>query len=155
MIASRLQDDHGTTLLEVLVALAIIALASGLSYPYLDRALRSPGIDDVANDVARLARQAGVAALVRERPQSVIFDMTERTVTWQGSSRIIRLPGTWSMELLTAEQLLIDTATAQLLLLPDGRSSGGELLVRDGKQGEKRVLFGWRTGGVTVAEGGR
>lgn len=155
MTTTCLQDDHGATLVEVLVALAIIALASGLSYPYLDRALRSPGIDDVANDVTRLARQAGVAALVRERPQTVIFDMTNRTVTWQASERIVRLPDTWSMELLTAEQLLIDTATSQLLLLPDGRSSGGELLIRDGKRGEKRVLFDWRTGGVTVAEGGR
>ena len=129
--------DAGFTLLELLVTLAIVALALSVALPNLT-ATREPGLRPLAAQLTAEMKRARVASIGNGTPVAVILIPQTHSLQVQGSTRSIALPRgtalTWTMPRDT-----LKTTDSSIVFYPDGTATGGELVLQD-TQGQKVVL---------------
>lgn len=127
--------ERGATLIEVLVALAIMALAAAVSFPPVERAYGALGFRRAVEALAADLRAARAAALRQEQP--VRFALAA-----DGSAYALSAGGGRS-----APAGLRFTGSAAILFLPDGTSSGGFVGVA-GPPGQRLIAVDPVTGGL-------
>lgn len=141
-------DQAGYLLLELLVVLAILALALGLAAPNT----RSSGTTlEPRTFAVRLAselRLARTTAILRGREVVFEFNAKERWAQIDGSRRIA-LPATLSLTIVATRARDANSTDARLVFFRDGSSTGGEISVRAGNMGHV-VSIDWLTGAVRV-----
>lgn len=142
----------GFTLLETLVALAIVALLLAVAAP----ALVVPtgvGLRAAADAVATGLRQARLTAVRRQRPTALLLDVNARAMQVEGGHRVRTLPGDLVVELYTAQGEIVGSRGGGIRFFPDGSSTGGRVTLRlHGQQAEVGVE--WLTGRIHVREDG-
>jgi general secretion pathway protein H len=139
----------GFTLIEILVVLAVLALAAGLIVmrgPARPRAIDLSAVAMGLADTLRLARAQAIAA---NRPTQVLVDAERRHIAAPGGA-VRPIPA----EIGIAFHSLMGPLEAPRLIIrfaPDGSSSGGAV---DLSSGGKRVRVGvaWLTGRVSVTD---
>lgn len=136
--------DSGVTLLELLVVLAIMALAAVLVAP----ALRGPGggigLRGVAAEIAGLTTSERALAMRTSSERTLLVDVDRREFWVEGTPRrTIPARYTVSVSVTPGEQL--GSSRARIRFFPDGGSSGGSITVADGRQ--RAILsVDWLTG---------
>ena len=139
-----MHDDKGFTLLEALVALAIVALMITLSLPMLQSS--ASGLDLAARQAETELRHAQATAVRTNAPVDVMIDTGTGRI---GREHIATVQPPVTLALTTTSDQQRTRSAGTIRFFPDGGSTGGGLaLVQDGHHVE--VLVDWLTGWVSL-----
>jgi general secretion pathway protein H len=141
--------EEGSSLIELLVVLAILALVAAIALPGAQMPGQGPSLRLVAADIATRLRAARSLAIAQQREVAFSFDSGTRTYGVAGLGTPRPLPAAVEVSITTARQYVRDAGEARLVFYSDGTSSGGAIRLADQRQ---RVVIGvaWLTGAVHV-----
>jgi general secretion pathway protein H len=141
--------EEGSSLIELLVVLAILALAAAIALPGASTPGQGPSLRLVAADMAIRLRAARSLAIAQQREVVFAFDSGTRTYGVAGLGAPRALPAALDVSVTTARQYVRDAGEARLVFYGDGTSSGGTIQLADRHQ---RVVIGvaWLTGAVHI-----
>lgn len=138
-----MRPARGFTLLELLVVIALMAMAFGLVSFSVGQGLQAARERQVMREMVGALRQARLQAVLSGAPAVLSLDLERRTFQAPGQ-RLGQWPADMGVQLTSASEM-----GARVAFYPDGSSSGGNLLlVRDGRQW--RIDVGWLTGSVRL-----
>jgi general secretion pathway protein H len=140
----------GFTLLEMIIVLIILGLVAGLVAargPARSRGLETRGL--VASLVEAL-RGARGRAIATNRPVLIAVNGARRSVAVEGGP-IIQLPAGLTVTAAAGPGGEFGKALTGIRFAPDGGSSGGRILLADGKR-KTRIAVDWLTGRVSVSD---
>jgi general secretion pathway protein H len=129
---TALRDERGFTLLELIVTLIVIALATGVAIPTIARSTDGIRVRAEVAGFAAMLRHARERAIVTRRAQTVVIDTTAHRV-----SRLVGGPdGEVRETRLLSERFTIEATPPPALTVsfePQGGSSGGDFRLTSGK----------------------
>ena len=145
---SRFQ--RGFTLVELVVVLALLALAYGLAAPALVRTVAGGELRIAARELTLALNQARAGAVVGGAPWRFTVDGLAGAYSFAQTRRA--LPLGMTIAAAVPDALRSSAHVAAIDFFPDGSSTGGRvtLSARDG--GRSAVSVDWLTGRVTAAE---
>jgi general secretion pathway protein H len=129
----------GFTLIEMIVAIAILGLALSVVVGFAPRRHGRLELDNAANGLAETLRLARAGAIARSTP--VLFAPTRDGGGYAVDGVVRRLPPS-----------VVLTAAPAIRFAPDGSASGGTLRLANGS-GTQELRVDWLTGQVAVAGG--
>ena len=138
------------TLLEVLVALGIMALVLAVALPMRPRGASTIELESAAQEIAADLRETRAAAIARNKPVSFRIDVASGAY---GHDRQKQLPGKTAgihVTLFTTEQQRLSQSLGSIRFFPDGGSTGGGVALTAGAR-RVVVLVDWLSGQVSVA----
>jgi general secretion pathway protein H len=143
--------ERGFTLLELLVALAVAAVALAVVLPNLARPPGRMELAANAREVAAALRMARGQAIARNRPAGFTADTRAAAFGVAGQGPLRPLARGVALALYTTEQEVEDEGRGTIRFYPDGSSTGGGVSL---SQGGLRydVLVDWFSGGVSIHE---
>ncbi|EPJ79892.1 putative general secretion pathway protein H [Pseudomonas sp. CFII64] len=131
----------GFTLLELLMVIALMAVALGVLGVGLSRGLDASRDRQALREIVAALRQTRTQAVLSGAPLQLRFDLPKRSFQAPGQDPR-HWPGNLAVQLTTAEAL-----GPAVAFFPDGSSSGGHLLVE--RAGQRwRIDVGWLNGNV-------
>jgi general secretion pathway protein H len=139
---------RGHTLLELLVVLAILAVAVGFAVPAL-RGGAGPEVDAAARTFAAGLRSARHQALAEGRARALELDIGGPSFRLAGESRRRALPMGVELSLYTARSEIVADGVGAIRFFPDGSSTGGRVTLARGER-VRRVDVDWFTGRVRI-----
>jgi general secretion pathway protein H len=141
--------ELGFTLLELIVALGIMALGLAVVFPYFNASRAGYQLRAAAYDVATQLRDARAAAQARNVDQAFIIDVGKRRTWIEGGAlpRALSPRLAVDVEVPAAEQL--GANLVRVRFFADGSASGGKLTLRDGVR-RATVTVNWLTGEVRI-----
>jgi|MudIll2142460700_1097286.scaffolds.fasta_scaffold00760_5 general secretion pathway protein H len=152
MRAPRAAVPAGFTLLEVLLALALVGVLLAIAVPAL---IIPPGVElrAAAELVATGLRQARLAAMRQQRPVALLLDVEARALRVEGGARTRTLPREIKLGLYTAQGEMVGAQVGGIRFYGDGSSTGGRVTLTE--QGvSTRVDVEWLTGRIRIREDG-
>lgn len=139
----------GFTLLEVLVVLVIIAMATTLAAMTLTGGLDGMRLRSSSKDIAAQLRYARTQAIATGQPQRFVID--PRGHRWQAAdNRHGTIPQALGVEFIGAREVQPRAGEGGILFFPDGASTGGRVQL-SAKRAMWRIDVAWLTGEVTLA----
>jgi general secretion pathway protein H len=142
-------SDAGVTLIEMLVVLAIIALAFALALPNLQGAARSVGVRTTAFDMKMHLGVARAAAIAKGRPMAVVIDVGGRRYASEADDRWVALPPGLGVRVTSMRDPGGNAQRPRLVFFPDGSSTGGAILLKR-DNAAFNVAVDWLTGEASV-----
>jgi len=135
----RTSVESGFSLLELLVALTILALA--MSVVSISASRRSPSfeIQRLSGEAASLLREARLTAQSTGRPVRIVFDADDRELRRAGSDPL-SIPEGVNASLVSAAS----AGPSAIVFFPDGSSTGGELTL-EGAGRTEAITVDWLT----------
>jgi general secretion pathway protein H len=148
--ARRIGKPGGFSLIELLVALAVLGFALVLIVGYKAPWSSALGLEGTAAELASGLRLARSQAIADNQPVAFSLDLAGHRFQVGGEAPR-NLPAKLSIALLTVTGEKRNPTTGDIRFNPDGSSSGGRITLADGS---RRVAVGvdWLTGRVTVAD---
>jgi general secretion pathway protein H len=144
-------DEHGVTLLELLIVLMLMALIAGIAIPMFGGGVSSTDLKSAAREVAaglRFARDQAIA----QRVESLLeLNLDGRTFRVPPDPRTHRLPERLDLKLYTAQRDLVSEKIGAIRFFPDGGSNGGRITLAAGER-KYDVDVDWLTGRVSILE---
>lgn len=142
----RIPGQTGFSLLELLVALTILALA--MSVVSISASRRSPSfeIQRLSGEAVSLLREARLAAQSSGRAVRIVFDADERQLTRAGAEPIT-IPEGVNVGLVSSAS----AGPSAIIFFPDGSSSGGEFTL-EGAGRKESVTVDWLTSRIERQE---
>lgn len=139
----------GFTLLELVVAIGIVALVLGVSAPVMQRLYESTQYHGAVNDVVNLLASARYSAIRKGGDQDVLINPETRMVVVGKKEQ--QLPDNLRLEVLGARELNRDGAGV-IRFYADGSSSGGFVKLQNDSGQEVQVEVDWLLGRVTLCK---
>jgi len=141
--------EQGFTLIELIIALGIMALGVAVAFPYFEGTRAGHQLRATAYDIASQLRDARASAQARNIDQAFILDVGNRRMWLDGSQvrRALSPRLAVDVEVPVAEQLAANVVRVRFFA--DGSASGGKLVLRDGTR-RATVSVNWLTGDVRV-----
>jgi general secretion pathway protein H len=148
--------EGGSTLVEVLMTLALVALALGMALPMMRGPSPSTDTRLQGQRIAAALKAARVTALAKGHDVAFTFLANENAWLVSDGSRV-QLPGTMTLTLDTARiAIRSGTSGAQgsLVFFPDGSATGGRVTLRSGRNATTDVVIeiNWFNGAVTLVK---
>lgn len=131
----------GFTLLELIMVIALMALALGVLGSGLGRGLQAARERQALGEIVAALRQTRTQAVLNGARRQLQFDLQARSFQVPGQAPR-RWPESLALHLTTAAEL-----GPAVAFFADGSSSGGHLIV-DRKERRWRIDIGWLTGHV-------
>lgn len=145
-----LRRARGFTLIEMLVVVALIAVATSLIAVVVSQSLDGAKVRAASRDLAAALRYTRSQAIVKREPQALTVYVEERGYQAPGRPRV-ELPRQMDMKLLTAASEQVDRGVGRIRFFPDGSSTGGHVeLMREGAVWG--IDIAWLTGEVTLRD---
>jgi general secretion pathway protein H len=141
--SARANSTSGFSLVEMLVALAIVALATAVVMPLALRPSDALRLDAAAQDLVAALRVTRAAAIAHNADAALTIDVERRTFT-SPAVPARALPADLAVKLKIAEP---ERARSQggFRFFPDGSSTGGDMvLALHGK--ELKICVDWLSG---------
>jgi general secretion pathway protein H len=133
----------GFTLLEIIVVLVLVALASSLVYLGVARSMGSHQEKVFGRELVSLTKRARRMAVERGAPSSLLISSGQRRCWVRGETSSVEVPETMLIEGEDVEQ--VEEGVYGITFYPDGSSSGGKLSFSVGGQ----VVYAFRADPVT------
>ena len=144
--------DDGTSLVEVLVVMAILALVAAVALPSMRGPDRTHSLRSVASDITARLRAARATALFENRDVAFTFDAETRTYLVEGTGSPQQLPPATDLSLTTAREFVRDAQEARLLFFADGTCSGGSIKLSHAQQ-SVTISIAWLTSAIEISWG--
>lgn len=137
------EKQAGFTMVEMLVVLALIALAMTISLPYATKSDDARKLEALSSSIITELRLSRAKAIAQNRMVSLVVDLKEHTVN---SSPPITIPASININLLTVQG---QTPSNQFgfNFYPDGAASGGKIVLTLEKN-KQEIDVNWLTGAV-------
>lgn len=142
--------DRGFTLVELMVVLAIIALAFAVVTPNLGLRSRSSDVRDEAARVSALLRLARTEAIFANAERTASIDLHTNVLSLQGSDKTVQISRDMHISVLTGRDDAVSGEVAAIRFLPNGQSTGGAITLEN-ERGTAQVKINWLTGAVHLA----
>ncbi|NCA71661.1 MAG: type II secretion system protein GspH [Sphingobacteriia bacterium] len=144
-----MRQARGFTLVELLVVLAIAAMAMAAVPPLISAAM--PGVEMKAAARRTLAslRLTREVAIRQGRSIALIIDVQEHRLEIPGH-RPLTLPRRLDLSLEAAEREMLDEQRGAIRFFADGSSTGGRVLLAHGDSGYQ-IGVNWLTGHARMA----
>lgn len=139
---------NGFSLVELLVVLAIIALAAALVIPTVGSGQSNRMVKQSADAIAGVLQESRLRSLARNEEVSVDFNTTTRVFSASGAD--FQVPENIEIKLLSAKGNALD-ADPKFTFFPDGSSTGGSITLSDDRK-SSRVAIHWLTGRIAVTD---
>ncbi len=147
---SKAHRDAGFSLLELMVALAIMALATTVAGVAFSRSSVGFRFDAAAQELALDLREAQARALRSGRDVALAIDVDKRTYRLQADPAV-QLPEQADLRVVSAGEAMAGSIPA-IIFSPEGGSTGGAItMTLDDRSAI--ITIDWLTGAVTLAEG--
>ncbi|NND68150.1 MAG: prepilin-type N-terminal cleavage/methylation domain-containing protein [Halioglobus sp.] len=147
MASLDIRPGRGFTLLELVVALAIVAVILGVSVPAMQNFYESSQYRGAISDVVSLLGSARYTAIRTGNEQDVFIYPRERKISSGKASRV--LPDGIRLEVLGSAELNQDSAGV-IRFYPDGGASGGYINVASENGNVVQVQVDWLLGRVST-----
>jgi len=144
----------GFTLVETLVVLAIAALVFSVGALGLSVLKGRETPVRTAQDIARVMMAVRADAF-GEGPRSVVIDLEAKRILGPADGRMVRIPGDYAISVIVGKQTVADDKRPEVHFLPDGTSSGAEIVITAPDGERARVDVNWLTGLARVSDGTR
>ena len=143
-------SERGLTLLEMLVALGIMALLLVVVLPMMPSGSPALRVASMARGIAADLREAHAAAIAGNRTVVFRIDLASGTFGHDGVKPHGGQGAGVELALYTTDEQRIGTGAGTIRFFADGGSTGGGVAVSAGAQ-RIMVLVDWLTGHVSVA----
>jgi general secretion pathway protein H len=148
--ADGTRGEDGFTLLEIVCAVAILAILAAILLPAFPHGTSRARLESYAIDAAAVLKADRNAAIRRRVPVATQIDAVGRTIRSGATGRIVRVPDDVGFDAVLANRCNQRAAGPTIRFFATGMSCGGAIaLTRLGTGYEIRV--NWLTGGVEVA----
>jgi general secretion pathway protein H len=142
-----MRGQSGYTLVEMLVVLVLLGMATAISLPYATSSGQAQKLDATASQLAALFRQAQTLAYVTNKDVKVSFERDSRKWLVNDGSPQLQLDQSLSITALTVEGQVSEKQISYRFF-PVGGSSGGRVVLEANKN-KVVVDLNWLTGAVT------
>lgn len=146
------RTDAGFSLLEIMIALVILALAVGVVGVGFARSSAGFRFDSAMQDLALSLREANARALRSGREIAVAIDVDGRRYQLQ-EDQPVALPDGAGVRVISGGQVMNAARQPVIIFYPNGGSSGGSITLTE-QDRRATVSVDWLTGEVGVASGG-
>lgn len=140
---------RGFTLMELMLALAILAAAAGLALPRISGSIERMEMKAAARELLSTMRLARAKAIAGHEQTKVEFDLAAHTFHVSGAGRKRDLPEAAKIDLFTTAEQVWGEDRGSILFYPDGSSSGGGVKISMGNV-EYQVSVDWLTGRAAI-----
>jgi len=140
----------GVSLLELLIVLTILALASAIVIPMLS-GVSNAELRGAARQLASGLRLARSEAVSHRRETFLVVDLAGRRFKVDRDPQEHALPRNVELKLFTAQKDLVDEKIGAIRFYPDGGSNGGRITVGSGER-KFEVDVDWLTGRVAILD---
>ncbi|RVI77389.1 prepilin-type N-terminal cleavage/methylation domain-containing protein [Sinorhizobium meliloti] len=147
------QKTAGFTLLEMLVVLAIVAAATGISLVGVGTIRGTNSPDAFAHKIGQHLVALRYKALNMGRSQAAHFDVRRKRVIVASDGAEIILPAEYSFVVTAGREKGERDEVHSVTFLPDGSSSGVDVSIADIRGNEATLRVNWLTGLVEYADG--
>jgi general secretion pathway protein H len=137
-------DTDGFTLLEMLVVIAIIAVATAIAMPAMMRPSDRLLLANAADDIRAALRMTRSASIAGNREQLFVIDAKERSYR-SPAVKEARFSPAIEATVKVAEPEQLSSTRGGIRFFPDGSSTGGELTLVVGTRRAKLCVH-WLTG---------
>lgn len=136
----------GFSLLETLVVFVILGLALSTIAATM-RQGRASSITAIRTEVLALLATARSQAILESRPATVEIDVRGKTLGLNGAEKTFQLPPSFELSATVGQQTIRHDALGAILFLPDGSSSGGQIVLQDTARNQRvTIVTNWLTG---------
>lgn len=146
------RPDAGFSLLEIMIALAILALAMGLVGVGFARSSAGFRFDAATQDLALSLREANARALRSGREIVVVIDVDGRRYQLQ-QDQPVALPEGAGIRVVSGGQVMNAERQPAIIFYPNGGSSGGAITLTE-QDRSATLSVDWLTGAVGITNGG-
>jgi general secretion pathway protein H len=140
----------GFTLLEMLVVIVILALATAVAMPIFTRPSNGVRVQATARDLINALRLTRAMAIARNAEIALTIDVDKRTFT-SAAVRPQSFGPDIAAELTFAESERTARSTGGFRFFPDGSSSGGDIRLHL-RGSEAKICVNWLTGEAQQGE---
>jgi general secretion pathway protein H len=147
---SEPSSAEGFTLLEMLVVIVILALATAVAMPILARPSDGVRLQATARDLINALRLTRAMAIARNAEVALTIDVDKRTFA-SAAVRTQSFGPDIAAELTFAEPERAARSTGGFRFFPDGSSSGGDVRLRL-RGSEAKICVNWLTGEAQLGE---
>jgi general secretion pathway protein H len=147
---SEPSSAEGFTLLEMLVVILILALATAVAMPILARPSDGVRLRATARDLISALRLTRAMAIARNAEVALTIDVDKRTFA-SAAIRTQSFGPEMAAELTFAEPERTARSTGGFRFFPDGSSSGGDVRFRL-RGSEAKICVNWLTGEAQLGE---
>jgi general secretion pathway protein H len=145
----RARRQSGFTLLELVVVIAILALAVAIVAPALNRARLGLMVRSAAYELAGSLRAARAAAQAANVERVLTLDVGTRRYWAEGVVGRRVFPPTVAVELAVPESERFGSSSGRVRFFPDGSASGAKVVLNDGRSAAS-VSVDWLNGDVRI-----
>jgi len=141
--------QSGFTLLELMVVIAILALAAAIVVPSLHRARLGVMVRTTAYELAANLRNARAAAQAGNVERAMTLDLARRQYWAEGAVGPRTFPPGVQLELAVPDSERTGAYSGRVRFFPDGSASGAKVVLNDGRSAAA-VLVDWLNGDVRI-----
>lgn len=146
------RGEAGFSLLEIMIALAILALAVTLVGAAFGRSSVGLRFDAATRELALNLREAQARALRSGRDVALVIDVDTRLYRLQDDPQV-QLPEGITLNVISAGEVMASSRRPVISFAPDGSSTGGAIRLSL-EDRSSTISIDWLTGAVTTASGG-
>jgi general secretion pathway protein H len=148
----KTEKRSGYTLLEMTIVLVIAALVFGIGALGFSALKARATPRRLAEEIVDLVDAARIGARRDQATRSVIIDLEAKTAFATDGRLRIRIPSDYSVSVVAGREVSADANVPEIRFLPDGTSSGGEIVVSDPSGAQARIDISWLSGLARISD---
>jgi general secretion pathway protein H len=146
------EGQSGFTLVEMLVVLSLLAIATAVSLPYARASLEGRQFDGTVQQLTVFLRNAQASALANGRDVEVRYNAKTRLFDSSEHQASVLISNDVTLSLLSIENR-VKPDGASYIFFATGGNSGGQIDLKRGNE-TKSIKLNWLTGSIGVASQG-